>query len=74
MVREMREGILVTLWAMMLPRAKRSFAVCTACHQIGENAKIAVGPVPNGVIGRRAGTYPGYSYSDTNSDLLAYLK
>jgi cytochrome c len=44
------------------------FAVCRACHQIGENAKIAVGPVLNGVIGRKAGTYPGYSYSDANKN------
>ena len=44
------------------------FAVCRACHQIGETAKIAVGPVLNGVIGRKAGTYPGYSYSEANKN------
>ena len=47
---------------------EKVFSVCRACHQIGENAKIAVGPVLNGVIGRKAGTYPGYSYSDANKN------
>ncbi|MFI5013503.1 MAG: c-type cytochrome [Hyphomicrobiales bacterium] len=47
---------------------EKVFIVCRACHQIGENAKIAVGPVLNGVIGRKAGTYPGYAYSDANKN------
>jgi cytochrome c len=47
---------------------EKVFAVCRACHQIGENAKIAVGPVLNGIIGRKAGTYPGYPYSDANKN------
>jgi cytochrome c len=47
---------------------EKVFGVCRACHQIGEKAKIAVGPVLNGVIGRKAGTYPGYSYSDANKN------
>jgi len=33
---------------------------------IGENAKNAVGPVLNGVIGRPAGSVEGYSYSAAN--------
>jgi cytochrome c len=45
---------------------EKVFAVCKACHQIGETAKNAVGPGLNGIIGRAAGTYPGYSYSDAN--------
>ena len=40
-----------------------TFKICKACHQIGENAKNFVGPVLNGVVGRKAGTYPGYNYS-----------
>jgi len=47
---------------------EKVFTICRACHQIGEGAKIAVGPVLNGVIGRKAGTYPGYSYSDANKN------
>ena len=45
---------------------EKAFAVCRACHQVGEGAKNSVGPVLNGVIGRSAGTYPGYSYSSAN--------
>ena len=42
---------------------EKVFAVCRACHQIGPTAKNAVGPAQNGLIGRAAGTYPGYAYS-----------
>ena len=44
------------------------FVVCKACHQVGETAKNSVGPVLNGIIGRKAGTFPGYTYSDANKD------
>ena len=56
---------------------------CKLCHQIGENAKNFVGPVLNGVVGRKAGTYPGYNYSEANknsgivwteANLKTYLK
>ena len=47
---------------------EKAFAVCKACHQIGETAKNAVGPVLNGIIGRKAGTYTGYNYSDANKN------
>jgi cytochrome c len=45
---------------------EKVFIKCKACHQIGEGAKNAVGPVLNGVVGRPAGSFPGYSYSDAN--------
>ncbi|WP_460449688.1 c-type cytochrome [Alsobacter sp. SYSU BS001988] len=45
---------------------EKVFLKCRACHQTGEAAKNGVGPVLNGVIGRPAGTYPGYSYSEAN--------
>jgi cytochrome c len=47
---------------------EKVFAKCKICHQIGENAKNAVGPVLNGVVGRPAGTYPDYQYSDANKN------
>jgi cytochrome c len=47
---------------------EKDFVVCRACHQIGPNAKIAVGPVLNGIVGRKAGTYPGYTYSSANKE------
>jgi cytochrome c len=39
------------------------FTQCSACHTVGAGAQNGVGPVLNGVIGRTAGTYPGYRYS-----------
>jgi len=45
---------------------ENDFLVCRACHQIGPGAVNAVGPVLNGVVGRKAGTYPGFEYSDAN--------
>jgi cytochrome c len=47
---------------------EKVFGVCKMCHQIGEGAKNAVGPALNGVIGRKAGTAAGYSYSDANKN------
>ena len=44
-------------------RGKILFKQCLACHQIGETAQNAFGPVLNGVVGRKAGSYPGYDYS-----------
>jgi cytochrome c len=46
---------------------EKVFLKCKACHQIGEGAKNAVGPVLNGVVGRKAGT-TDYNYSDANKN------
>ena len=42
---------------------EKVYAQCRACHQVGEAAKNLVGPALNGVIGQKAGTHEGYSYS-----------
>jgi cytochrome c len=47
---------------------QKEFAVCRACHQVGPTAKNGVGPVLNGVVGRPAGTFPGYNYSAANKN------
>ena len=47
---------------------EKVFVVCKACHQIGENAKNVVGPVLNGIIGRKAGSVPGYAYTAANKN------
>jgi cytochrome c len=44
------------------------FRVCRACHTIGPDAKNLVGPVLNGLDGRKSGTIEGYSYSDANKN------
>ncbi len=40
--------------------------VCKTCHQFGPSAKNSIGPVLNGVVGRKAGIYPDYNYSEAN--------
>jgi cytochrome c len=47
---------------------QKVFAQCRACHQVGSTAKNIVGPVLNGLFGRKAGTVEGYSYSAANKD------
>jgi cytochrome c len=61
-------GLAAPAMAQDAAAGEKDFAVCRACHQIGPGAKIAVGPVLNGVVGRKAGTFPGYAYSPANKD------
>jgi cytochrome c len=42
------------------------FKRCRACHDVGDTAKNKVGPILNGIIGRKAGTIEGFKYSDAN--------
>ena len=39
---------------------------CRQCHQVGADAKNGVGPVLNGIVGRKAGSIDGFSYSPAN--------
>jgi len=41
---------------------------CAACHDVGETAKNKVGPVLNGLDGRKSGSIAGYNYSDANKN------
>ena len=47
---------------------EKTFKKCMPCHSIGETAKNGVGPIQNGLKGRKSGTVPGYSYSDANKN------
>jgi cytochrome c len=62
---------------------EKVFKRCMACHMVGEEAKTRVGPVLNGLIGRKAGTYAGFKYTEANKNsglvwdeatLATYLK
>jgi cytochrome c len=44
-------------------RGKLLFLRCASCHAIAEGASAKIGPNLHGVVGRRAGSLPGYSYS-----------
>lgn len=41
---------------------------CSPCHDAGPGAKIKLGPPLNGIDGRKAGTYPGFNYSEANKN------
>ena len=43
-----------------------SFRKCAPCHSIGEDAANKVGPILNGLDGRKAGVVDGFNYSDAN--------
>ena len=47
-------------------KGSKVFTKCMTCHRVGDNAKNMVGPVLNGVIGRKAGTIEGFAYSSLN--------
>ena len=52
--------------AQDLAAGEQSFRKCSPCHAVGEDAKNKVGPVLNGLDGRKSGTVADYSYSDAN--------
>lgn len=54
--------------AQDIAAGERVFLQCRACHQVGETARNAVGPVLNGLFGRKSGTIAGYSYSEANKN------
>ena len=45
---------------------EQSFRKCAPCHAVGDGATNKVGPVLNGLDGRKSGTVEGYSYSEAN--------
>src|SRR5262249_41001607 len=50
--------------AQDLGAGEQSFRKCAPCHAVGEDATNKVGPLLNGLDGRKSGTVEGYSYSD----------
>jgi cytochrome c len=47
---------------------EQSFKKCLPCHAVGEDAKNKVGPVLNGLDGRKSGSIEGFSYTDANKN------
>lgn len=55
-------------WAQDAANGEEVFKKCRACHQIGETAKNGVGPLMNGIIGRKSGLIEGFNYSEANKN------
>jgi cytochrome c len=49
-----------------LAAGEQSFRKCLPCHSVGPEARHKIGPVLNGLEGRKSGTIEGYSYSEAN--------
>jgi len=47
---------------------KDLFKVCRPCHQVGPGARNGIGPTLNGIVGSKAGTIAGFTYSEANKD------
>ncbi|MDZ4369689.1 MAG: cytochrome c family protein [Afipia sp.] len=61
-------GFATSANAQDVAAGEKSFNKCRACHQVGETAKNTVGPVLNGLFGRKSGTIEGYNYTDANKN------
>ena len=55
-----------TASAQDLTAGEQSFRKCLPCHSVGADARNKIGPVLNGLDGRKSGTVEGYSYSEAN--------
>jgi cytochrome c len=55
-------------FAQDVEAGRKVFQNCRACHQLGDKAKNSVGPALNGIVGRKAGTYENYKYSEANKN------
>ena len=52
--------------AQDLAAGEQSFKKCSPCHRVGPDAKNLIGPVLNGLDGRKSGTIEGFNYSEAN--------
>ncbi|MFG6485239.1 c-type cytochrome [Roseateles sp. BYS78W] len=66
----MKRLLAVLLWVPLLAQAggdpvagRKLFASCANCHAVGPSARHGFGPQLNGLLGRKAGSLPGYAYS-----------
>ena len=54
--------------AQDLAAGETSFKKCLPCHRVGPDAKNLVGPLLNGLEGRKSGTIEGYNYTEANKN------
>ena len=53
-------------FAQSVEDGEKSFRKCAPCHNIGPDATNKVGPLLNGLNGRKSGSVDGFNYSDAN--------
>jgi cytochrome c len=62
-------GVLIsTASAQDVAAGEVLFSRCLGCHAIGVDAKNKIGPLLNGIEGRKCGAAVGYLYSTANKD------
>jgi cytochrome c len=61
-------GSTATAPAQDLAAGEQSFKKCLPCHAVGEGAKNKVGPLLNGLEGRKSGTIEGFTYTEANKN------
>jgi cytochrome c len=66
-------ALLIAAWAPFAhaqdtAAGETQFRKCSPCHDVGETAKNKLGPILNGLDGRKSGTLPGYKYSEANKN------
>ena len=59
-------GSVGTASAQDVAAGEAAFRKCQVCHDVGEGARNKLGPMLNGLDGRKAGTVEGYNYSEAN--------
>jgi cytochrome c len=75
----MRNAFLIVAIALLVSTAfshaqdlaageKQFKGTCAICHDIGPGAKNKIGPVLNGLDGRKSGTIPNFKYSQANKN------
>ena len=50
------------------PAPPPQFAICAACHSTASDGSHSMGPNLRGVVGRKAGSAPGFQYSSAMRD------
>jgi cytochrome c len=74
MLRNLASALTATAWLVLFAapalsqaapnmHGKLLFLRCASCHSIGNSGGARIGPNLQGVVGRKAGSLPGYSYS-----------
>ncbi|UJX48056.1 cytochrome c family protein [Xanthobacter sp. YC-JY1] len=51
-----------------IAKGETVFKKCMACHAVGPDAKVKVGPPLNGIVGAKWAHFEGYSYSQDIKD------